>query len=239
MDFIQKNSARQNVGMMFDRISRRYDFLNRLLSLRQDVRWRRRMSALLPDKNNLDILDLAAGTADVLVMLSRQNDKIRLGVGMDMATRMLAIGRRKISRLKSASILKLLPGDAAHLPFHNDRFDAVTIAFGIRNFTDVDQALDEIYTVLKANGRLIVLEFSLPTNGAFKSFYLFYFRNILPFIGSVISGDPAAYRYLNRSVEAFPYGTAFCDLLKRHGFADITSHPLTFGIATIYLGHKR
>ena len=103
MDFIQKNSSRQNVGMMFDRISRRYDFLNRLLSLRQDVRWRRRMSALLPDKNNLDILDLAAGTADVLVMLSRQNDKIRLGVGMDMATRMLDTGRRKSSRIKRAS----------------------------------------------------------------------------------------------------------------------------------------
>ncbi len=230
---------RREVWRMFDRIAQRYDLLNRLLSLRQDVAWRNKLSENLTDVRDQKILDLATGTADVLLSLFHQTDKAGVAAGIDMSDRMLRIGREKIQKNGLSRAIALFPGDAMHIPFRNNSFDAVTIAFGIRNVLDVNRSLREMYRTLKPGGRVLILEFSLPANRLIRQLYLFYFRNILPRIGGVISGDSYAYRYLNRTVETFPYGEAFCELLRDAGFQNVRTIPLTFGIASIYRGDKR
>lgn len=228
--------SRQDVWRMFDRIAHRYDLLNRLLSFRQDVAWRKRVARLLPDRPNLRVLDLATGTGDVLLSLYRTSGRVRSGVGVDMAGKMLAIGRQKIAAQNLGHELRMVRGDAMTIAFSNASFDAVTIAFGIRNVLDVPEALREMRRILAPGGRALVLEFSLPRNALFRAGYLFYFRHVLPRIGALISGDSYAYRYLNKTVESFPYGDAFCALMRDAGFQDVRAHPQTFGIATIYEG---
>lgn len=234
----EKSPSRSDVWRMFDRIAHRYDLLNRLLSAGQDVRWRNKLAANLPGRSRQRVLDLATGTADVLLSLFRKSNHIEWAVGMDMAQRMLDIGREKVRERNLQHTIALLPGDAVYLPFQNDCFDAVTIAFGIRNVTDVNRSLREMQRVLRPGGRALILEFSLPANALFRRLYLFYFRHILPTIGGLISGDNYAYRYLNRTVETFPYGRAFCRLMEEAGFRQVQAIPLTFGIATIYRGEK-
>jgi demethylmenaquinone methyltransferase/2-methoxy-6-polyprenyl-1,4-benzoquinol methylase len=221
---------------MFDRIAHRYDLLNRLLSFRQDVIWRKRLATLLPDRPDLRVLDLATGTGDVLLSLYRTSERVKSGVGVDMAGKMLAIGRQKILAQSLGQHLRMVRGDAMYIAFDDASFDAVTIAFGIRNVLDVSGALREIRRVLTPGGRALVLEFSLPKNALFRAGYLFYFRHVLPRIGALISGDSYAYRYLNKTVESFPYGEAFCALMRDAGFTEVKAHPLTLGIATIYEG---
>jgi len=221
---------------MFDRIAPRYDLLNRLLSFRQDVAWRKRLARLLPDKPALRVLDLATGTGDVLLALYRQSGRVSCGVGIDMAGKMLSIGQRKIGDQRLNRRLSLVRGDAMRIAFQDASFDAVTIAFGIRNVSDVPAALEEMRRVLAPGGRALILEFSLPGNAVFRAAYLFYFRHICPRIGALISGDRYAYRYLNQTVETFPYGEAFCVLMRSARFRSVRAHPLTFGIATIYEG---
>lgn len=230
--------SRHEVWRMFDRIAGRYDTLNRLLSGRRDVAWRRRMAQNLPDGMGLHVLDLATGTADVLLTLCRQPGKIRQGIGMDMSANMLDIGRQKIREGARDGAIAMVRGDAVHVAVKDGCFDAVTIAFGIRNVMDVDAALREIHRVLRTGGRALVLEFSLPANAVFRAMYLLYFRHILPRIGAMISGDAYAYRYLNSTVESFPYGQAFCDLMVNTGFHHVHMQPLTGGIATLYTGEK-
>lgn len=228
--------SRQDVWRMFDRIAHRYDLLNRLLSFRQDVAWRKRLARLLPDRPDLRVLDLATGTGDVLLSLHHNSGRVQSGVGVDMAGKMLAIGHEKIAARDLSKTLRMVRGDAMTIAFDDASFDAVTIAFGIRNVLDVCEALREMRRVLRPGGRALVLEFSLPGNALFRAGYLFYFRHVLPRIGGLISGDSYAYRYLNETVESFPYGEAFCALMRDAGFADVRAHPLTFGIATIYEG---
>lgn len=224
---------------MFDRIARRYDLLNRLLSLRQDVSWRRRMASLLPDGNDLDILDVATGTADQIIALHRLcGHRISSSTGVDLAEQMLALGRRKVSKYFPDAKIRLESGDAIELPYEDRSFDVLTITFGIRNVTDINKALHEMYRVLKPAGRLLVLEFSLPQNYIVKNLYLFYFRNILPLLGRLISGDNYAYKYLNETVETFPFGEDFLKIMRSAGFNTAHAFSLTFGIASIYLGEK-
>ena len=230
----QRDNAR-----MFDRIAHRYDFLNRLLSLRCDVIWRRRMAECLPSTKNLRVLDVATGTADSLLSLDQHCDRIDLGVGLDMAERMLRIGLAKLNQSGHSKRLSLVRADGAAIPFEDGSFDVVTIAFGIRNFADTIGGLREFHRVLRSDGRLLVLEFSLPTNSFLRRCYLAYFRCIMPLIGRLLSGDTAAYRHLNRSVESFPYGSEFLELMTAAGFAHVHAHPLTLGVATIYLGYKK
>jgi len=206
--------SRYEVWRMFDRIARRYDFLNRLLSLRQDVRWRGKLAQHLPEGKNQIILDVATGTADVLLSLIKMNQHINRGIGLDMAREMLESGRKKIREQSYQDRLQLLPGDSQYLPFNSHSFNAVTIAFGIRNVMDIGLGLSEMLRVLKPGGRLLVLEFSLPRNRLFRKFYLFYFRRILPVLGGLISGDAQAYHYLNQTVEKFPFGEDF----RKHSF---------------------
>ena len=222
---------------MFDRIAHRYDLLNHLLSANQDRRWRSRVNRHLPDGDRLTILDLATGTADQL-LAAYNSGRMASGVGIDPAERMLAIGRNKISEHGLSNILSLHTGRAEQTGLPDNSFDVVTISFGIRNVTDVSAALSEMYRVLRPGGRALILEFSLPRNTIIRKAYLFYFRHILPRVGAVISGDARAYRYLNQTVETFPYGEDFCSLMRDAGFVEVRETPLTLGIATVYQGDK-
>jgi demethylmenaquinone methyltransferase/2-methoxy-6-polyprenyl-1,4-benzoquinol methylase len=223
---------------MFDKIAPRYDLVNRILSLGRDEVWRKKLTNHLSDRSDQIVLDLATGTADVLISLFKNSQKLLTGIGIDMAEEMLRYGRQKTHRNNLETAIKLIPGNAGAIPFIANQFDIVTIAFGIRNVIDVRQCLAEILRVLKPGGRLLVLEFSLPKNKFIKNLYLFYFRNVLPKIGNLISGDKYAYHYLNQTVESFPHGNDFCDLLISAGYKNSRIESLTFGIASIYIGEK-
>lgn len=230
--------SRVDVWKMFDRVARRYDLLNRLLSLGIDCAWRKKVATFLPPGKDLHVLDLATGTGDQLLFLFEQSNRLRSGMGMDLAEKMLEIGRKKVARRGLSRAISLKTGDAMDIPAKDNQFDTVTMSFGIRNMADVEKALKEMYRVLKPGGRVLILEFSLPENRILRGGYLLYLRQILPRIGAFFSGDVQAYRYLNETIEMFPRGEAFCRLLKDEGFAATAAHPLTFGIATIYRGDK-
>lgn len=223
---------------MFDRIAGSYDRLNHLFSLRIDVAWRRRMLRYAPPVHDLTLLDIATGTADVLLTFAKRVP-LKLGTGIDMSQEMMALGREKITKAGFDRQLVLLPGNAQALPLRDGSADLATISFGIRNIPDVPLALREMHRVLRKDGRLLVLEFSLPSNVIIRNIYLIYFRFILPKIGGWLSGNPGAYGYLNRSVEDFPYGAAFKRLLLEAGFDRVCVEPLTFGIATLYIADKQ
>jgi demethylmenaquinone methyltransferase/2-methoxy-6-polyprenyl-1,4-benzoquinol methylase len=220
---------------MFDRIAPRYDLLNRLLSFRRDVAWRRAMIRALPDGDDLRVLDLATGTADVLLAMCRGERRVAQAIGVDKSAGMLALGRQKAMHVAAA---RFVHGDAQALSFADRSFDAVTIAFGIRNVPNVSAALFEMNRLLRPGGRALILEFSTPANPLFRGIYNIYFRHMLPRVGGLVSGDAQAYRYLNESAEAFPSGEAFAALMRDAGFTRVSARPLTFGIATLYTGDK-
>ncbi|MBL7646903.1 MAG: bifunctional demethylmenaquinone methyltransferase/2-methoxy-6-polyprenyl-1,4-benzoquinol methylase UbiE [Candidatus Hydrogenedentes bacterium] len=230
--------SRMQAFKMFDRIAHRYDLLNRLLSMGTDVSWRKRLNRRIPARPGLHVLDLATGTADVLISMHGACAQVKSGVGLDMSGGMLKYGRLKLIKLGLFEKFRLVRGDATCLGLDSEQFDAVTISFGIRNVIDVPAALGEMRRILKPGGRALILEFSLPANRPFRALYLFYFRNILPRIGALISGDSHAYRYLNETVETFPYGEDFCKLMRDAGFEGVSATPLTFGIASLYEGER-
>jgi demethylmenaquinone methyltransferase/2-methoxy-6-polyprenyl-1,4-benzoquinol methylase len=230
--------SRKAVWQIFNNIANRYDLLNHLLSFGQDMIWRRKIGNYLPPADDLMILDLATGTADVLLTLNKTG-KLDMSFGIDIAQQMLSVGRQKILKKKLDHKIKLFPGDATRIPFKQDCLDIVTIAFGIRNVIDTSRCLKEIYRVLKPDSRVIILEFSIPSNRFIRILYLFYFRHVLPLAGSLVSRDKYAYRYLNKTVETFPYGEKFLNLLQEAGFVDVRAYPLNFGIATMYHGDKK
>jgi demethylmenaquinone methyltransferase/2-methoxy-6-polyprenyl-1,4-benzoquinol methylase len=232
-----ENPSRKEVWRMFDRIAHRYDLLNRMLSFGRDTAWRKRLVRQLPGGEQLRVLDLATGTADVLLSLYKSGH-LGPSVGMDMSEGMLEYGRRKVAERGLADQLELKHGDAMDTKEPSGHYDVVTIAFGIRNVLDFDQALRDMYRVLKPGGRLLVLEFSLPENSLIRAGYLFYFRHILPRVGGLISGDSYAYNYLNKTVETFPYGDAFMNHIQKAGFDKGDIIPLTFGVASIYQADK-
>ena len=213
---------------IFNQIAPRYDFLNRLLSFGLDQSWRKHVVQFLPSKSNLQILDVATGTADLPILMLRKCQRVTWVTGIDKAVDMLQIGHHKIEDAALDACIDLQTGDAHHLPFSDNSFDAVTVAFGLRNMHNKPQALLEMMRVLRPEGRLIVLEFSMPHHPIIRALYLFYFRHILPLVGGIISGHYKAYRYLNQSVENFS-----CPEL-----AAMKAHALCFGIATIYFASK-
>lgn len=221
---------------MFDSISGRYDLLNHLLSGGIDRRWRRKAIRLLRSARPQYILDVATGTGDLAVEALRLNPVHVTGV--DLSEGMLAQGRNKIGRLGLADKIDLIQGDSENLPFGSNKFDAVTVGFGVRNFEDLGLGLREIHRVLKPGGIVVILEFSKPRWFPFNKIYDFYFRAILPKIGRWISGDNAAYSYLPASVQAFPDGEAFVDRLRETGFRETKWMSLTFGISSIYTARK-
>lgn len=215
---------------MFNRIARRYDLLNRLLSFKRDVAWRKKLIDHMPEGEAQAVVDLASGTADVLLELIKRRRDVRLAVGVDPALGMLAVGKKKAN----GTPIALVNGDAHHLGLKSESAQVMTMAFGIRNVADMSAAFREMRRVLAPGGRLLILEFSQPENRFMRAVYLVYLRNLMPLIGGVISGDAAAYRYLNKTVEDFPFGERFCELLRTAGFVDVGRTPLTFGVATIY-----
>lgn len=229
--------SRHRIWQMFDRIAHRYDLLNRVLSLRRDVAWRKELGRHIPESAYLRVLDIATGTADIPLMLSADHST-DLIIGADRSFEMLKIGRVKVTDPPRAD-LYLMPADGMFLPFSQNAFNVTTIAFGIRNMKNIDLALQEMYRVLSLNGKALILEFALPSNPVIRKAYLFYFRNLLPILGGMISGDIPAYRYLNQSVETFPYGNQFCQKMEQAGFVQVGFKALTFGICCLYWGEKR
>jgi demethylmenaquinone methyltransferase/2-methoxy-6-polyprenyl-1,4-benzoquinol methylase len=229
-------SKKDQVARMFNNISHRYDFLNHLLSLGIDKIWRRKAIGILQSIQPKQILDVATGTGDFALQAMALNpEKI---TGIDISEGMLEVGRKKIRARNLESKIELVQADSENIPFSHNKFDAVTVAFGVRNFEDLRRGLSEILRVLKPGGMLVVLEFSKPATFPFKQVYNFYFRFILPRIGSIVSNDKAAYTYLPKSVEAFPDGEDFLHILHDVGFKNTKCSSLSFGISTIYIGTK-
>jgi demethylmenaquinone methyltransferase/2-methoxy-6-polyprenyl-1,4-benzoquinol methylase len=232
----KEGSKKDQVAIMFDNISHRYDFLNHFLSLGIDIQWRKKAIRMLEPLNPNSILDVATGTGDFAIeALSLQPEEI---IGVDISEGMLEKGREKIKKKGLQNRIKLTSADSEALPFEDNKFDAVIVAFGVRNFENLKVGLSEIIRVLDKDGMLIVLEFSKPRRFPFKQLYNFYFKYILPNIGRAISKDHSAYSYLPESVQAFPDGTAFLDTLTETGFKETKWVPLTFGISSIYTGKK-
>lgn len=229
-------SKKGQVEEMFDHISPKYDLLNHLLSMNIDKLWRRKAIKMLKPLKPLSILDVATGTADFAVAAAKINpDKI---VGIDLSEGMLKVGRQKVQRKGLDHIIELVKADSEALPFDDHTFDASIVGFGVRNFENLQKGLSEIYRVLKPGGEFIILEFSRPRNKVFSSLYFFYFMRVLPWLGRRISKNHRAYSYLPESVQQFPDGKDFVDILGKTGFRDCTYKPLTGGIATIYKARK-
>lgn len=222
------------INAMFDRIASTYDLINRVLSWQKDQHWRSLVADLLPQNKDLTILDIATGTADLLITMCKKRANITMATGIDLSDQMLLLGQQKLVKEELTHRARLMKADACALPFADCSFDVVSIAFGIRNVVNMAVALQEISRVLKPDGLLLILEFSMPSRWWVRQFYLGYFRYLLPLIGGLISSDFAAYRYLNRSVEAFPNVDSFKQTLLNNRFKSVETRALTLGIATIY-----
>ncbi len=221
---------------MFNSIAGKYDFLNHFLSAGIDYSWRKKAIRILGIDNPQTILDVATGTGDLAIEAIKLDPKKI--VGIDIAEDMLAIGRKKIKEKKLDHIISLEPGDAENLQFSDKTFDAVMVAFGVRNFENLEKGLSEMYRVTNKGGSVMILEFSMPTKFPVVQIYNFYFKYVLPFLGRIISKDKAAYSYLPESVSNFPAGEDFLKILKKTHYTDTRHRPLTFGIASIYIGKK-
>ena len=225
-------SKKQQVEEMFDNISARYDFLNHFLSLGIDKAWRKIVRKRVAETGAKYILDVATGTADLAIELSKiPESKI---IGIDISRGMLDRGDIKIDQLKLNERITLQQADSEDLPFEDNTFDAITVSFGVRNFENLENGMKEMLRVLKPGGILAVLEFSKPRNPLFSAIYWFYFKYILPTVGRLVSKDATAYTYLPQSVAAFPEGEKFKELAKFYGFSDVKFKGLTFGISTLY-----
>lgn len=227
---------KEQVAQMFDNISGNYDGLNRVISFGTDIKWRKKVLAIVKAKNPDTILDIATGTGDLAILMGETNaTKI---VGLDISAGMLEVGRKKIVEKKLVSKIEMILGDSEKMPFEDNSFDAITVAFGVRNFETLEIGLTEILRVLKPNGVFVILETSIPNKFPFKQGYYFYSKNILPLIGKIFSKDNSAYTYLSESASAFPYGEVLNNILRKIGFIDVEAHPQTFGVATIYTASK-
>jgi demethylmenaquinone methyltransferase/2-methoxy-6-polyprenyl-1,4-benzoquinol methylase len=224
------------VARMFDSISGNYDFLNHFLSLGIDIRWRKKAIKLLAEGKPKFILDVATGTGDFAIeALKLSPEKI---IGVDISEGMLEMGRKKMHANKYDSVIELRTGDSENLPFEENKFDAVIVAFGVRNFENLEKGLTEMLRVMRPGGRVVVLEFSKPRLFPMKQLYSFYFNFILPKIGKLFSRDSSAYSYLPESVQAFPDGQDFLSILNKLGYKNATCQSLTFGISSLYTATK-
>ena len=233
----QNTSKKQEVTKMFDRIAPIYDFLNGLLSLGIDSIWRRKAIKKLADNPPKTLIDIATGTADLALEAKKQLHCEKI-VGLDISSKMIELAKKKIQKKGLEASMSFEVGDSENLRFEDGSFEAVTAAFGVRNFGNLEAGLQEMYRILSTNGRMVILEFSRPTIFPFKQMFNVYFKYILPFIGKITSKDPKAYKYLYESVQIFPDYEAFADILKQIGFTNISWKPLSLGICTIYYAEK-
>ena len=227
---------KQQVAGMFDRIAPKYDFLNHTLSMHIDKIWRRKVIKLVKRKQPLRILDVATGTADLALAAMVANPQ-RID-GIDISEEMLRIGQQKVEKHKADQQIFLQKADAENIPFPDQTFDVVMVAFGVRNFENLEAGLKEMTRVLRPGGLCVVLEFTMPRYFPVKQLYLFYFKCILPVIGRIVSKDKSAYTYLPDSVKAFPQRNEFTAILNRCGLINPVVHSLSCGIAAIYTASK-
>ena len=230
-------SKKEQVAEMFDNIAFRYDFLNRFLSAGIDVSWRKKAINKLKDINPQNILDVATGTGDVAILTAKMLKPAKI-TGIDISEGMLDVGRKKIADLCLTQTIELVSGDSEKINFPDNNFDAITVAFGVRNYQNLEKGLQEMYRVLKPGGKLVVLEFSKPKNVFFKGFYNFYMNYIAPGFGKMFAKNRCAYQYLNDSVQKFPEGPDFINILEKNGYANTGNKALTMGICTLYWGLK-
>ncbi len=230
-------SKKEQVASMFDAISGNYDNLNRVISFGIDVKWRKKVLKLVSAKNPETILDIATGTGDLAILMASTNAKKI--IGLDISAGMLEVGQQKIDAKNLSSKIEMVLADSEKMPFEDNTFDAITVAFGVRNFEHLETGLAEILRVLKPNGIFVILETSNPTKFPFKQGYFFYTKRILPLIGKFFSKDDVAYEYLSESAAVFPFGEALNNILRKTGFIEVKALPQTFGVATIYSASKK
>ena len=228
---------KEQVAQMFDNISGNYDDLNRVISFGIDVKWRKKVLRLVADKKPKTVLDIATGTGDLAILMTGTSaEEI---IGLDISAGMLEVGKKKITERKLDSKIQMVLGDSENIPYPDNYFDAITVAFGVRNFETLEKGLTEILRVLKPNGIFVILETSVPTKFPYKQGYAFHSKFILPLVGKLFSKDKAAYSYLSDSANEFPFGEALNNILRKIGFIEVEHLPQTFGVATIYHASKK
>jgi demethylmenaquinone methyltransferase/2-methoxy-6-polyprenyl-1,4-benzoquinol methylase len=229
-------SKKESVRVMFDDISPKYDFLNHLLSFGIDRLWRKKLVRMLGERKPVKVLDVATGTGDLAIAISSlKPQKI---VGIDISEKMLEIGRQKLTEKGLNQIITLQRADAEKIPFSDNSFDAITVAFGVRNYENLEMGLTEMHRVLRPGGVMLILEFSHPESFPMKQLYAIYSRYVIPVMGRIISGNSSAYTYLPQSVAAFPSGKAFLEILDKLGMKKARQVSLSLGIASIYEAEK-
>ena len=233
---IQNKGKKEQVRTMFNDIAGKYDFLNHFLSAGIDKLWRKKVRNLLKPKNPQTILDVATGTGDLAIELTKL--KPQSVVGIDIAADMLKVGKQKVKKRGLFPLVTLEVGDSEHIQYPDNYFDAVTVAFGVRNYENLNKGLKEMHRVMKPEGMVVILEFSKPHTFPVKNLYNFYFKNILPLLGKIVSKNNRAYTYLPESVSLFPEDEAFLNEMKKAGYKNRHQQRLTFGIATLYTGTK-
>ncbi len=223
---------------MFDNISHSYDFLNHFFSLGIDVLWRKKAIRILKKENPKLILDVATGTGDFALEAVRMKMEGAQIVGVDISAGMIEVGKKKVAAKKLEHAITFQIADSENLPFDSNHFDAFTVAFGVRNFQDLRKGMSEMLRVLKIGGTGVIIEFSRPKRFPVKQLFTFYFKYIMPTIGKIVSKDARAYTYLPESVDAFPSGSDFVQIMQELGYRDCRCIPLSGGIASIYIGKK-
>jgi demethylmenaquinone methyltransferase/2-methoxy-6-polyprenyl-1,4-benzoquinol methylase len=228
---------KKQVEQMFDNISGNYDGLNRVITFGIDLKWRKKVIEMVKKTNPKYILDVATGTGDLAIAMADSDaEKI---IGLDISAGMLQVGKDKIQKKKLNKRIEMVQADSENLPYPDHTFDAITVAFGVRNFENLDKGLSEIYRVLSPGGLFVILETSVPTKFPFKQGYKVYSNYILPNIGKLFSKDKSAYQYLSESASVFPFGEKFNNILRKVGFTDVENLPQTFGVSTIYSATKK
>jgi len=228
---------KQQVSRMFDEIAPRYDFVNRFLSAGIDVRWRIKAIKQFTEEKPQYILDIATGTADMAIRAAKMLRPQKI-TGIDISENMLAVGREKIQKEGLSNIIELYKGDSEQIQFEDNTFDAAMVAFGVRNFQDLERGLGEILRVMKPGAKLVVLEFSQPVIPGVKNLYNLYMSIIAPEVAKMFKQNKKAYQYLNKSAKAFPDRGRFTSVLNQVGFTNTSFKALSLGICCIYIGHK-
>lgn len=235
-----KNSdlgKKEQVTQMFDTISNEYDGLNRVISFGIDIKWRKKVVEIIKQQQPKTVLDIATGTGDLAINLAETTaEKI---IGLDISPGMLGVGKEKVKAKQLDNRIDMIIGDSENMPFKDNTFDAITVAFGVRNFETLENGLKDILRVLKPGGTFVILETSVPTKFPFKQGYKVYSKFVLPTIGKVFSKDKTAYKYLSESASVFPFGEALNNILRNIGFINVEDKPQTFGVATIYTASKQ
>jgi demethylmenaquinone methyltransferase/2-methoxy-6-polyprenyl-1,4-benzoquinol methylase len=227
---------KEQVAQMFDNISKNYDGLNRVISFGTDIKWRNKVLKLVDEIKPIKVLDIATGTGDLAILMTKTS--AQQIIGLDISAGMLEVGKKKIAHKNLTAKIEMVLGDSENIPYPDNNFEAITVAFGIRNFENLEKGLKEILRVLKPAGRLVILETSVPEKFPFKQGYAIHTKLILPLVGRLFSTDKIAYAYLSESANAFPYGERLNNKLREIGFIDVVAMPQTFGVATIYSASK-